>query len=759
MRFIEVNIRKFGGLQDFEFRFRDGFQCISGPNESGKSTLIAFIRVLFYGFGRNSKDPAKSERLRYRPWESSADMGGSLRFEREEQIFILERSFGAARDQDRTRLWNETLAKEVPLRNPNAPGEEILGLSEAEYIAVCQMRTPADKEQLIGLDERISHLLNSGSEEVDIHALEQKLKRLESDLKKQLSESEERERELESVLSQTLDRDMTRLLSLHRIDELKRNLSQNERRRTICRIRVETDQAREDIDAWQHYLGRKQKLAALHGGDGNIRLPDMKAVPVRELTILSQSAHKVQQARYESSYAENRVQKCAAEQREAQEKLTRAREALHAAEREREQAVRSAGRMRGESVRIPDAGGSVRAGVGIALLLLIAAVFLYFLKPDAAALAGGGAALVLLVTFLLYSEKKKRITVYLRKKELYERRIREREAQIAEALERSRFELEQCRLHSEYIKTSVKTAAEEAEKALRKLESEKRLLLLKLKPWIKEIPPGCEAEEAVQLLRDFSLAEKPFTRGTPAEVEEEEKLRRRFEQASLIVRKNERALQELQASDQEGNPQDRDQIWEEQLRLREALSREEGELSGIDQQLPDTANAEREVLANRENIKDAEKRLQTCRLARRILNDAAERFRSEASPFLQSRASEWLERLSDGKYEQVRIGQNFSLSLEDQGEKRYFEEVYYSSGTRDLLWIALRLAVGEMIMSHSPSLPLLMDDSLTQLDRERKMTAIRALEKAAREQGRQIILLTAEGEAAAEMTQAVYPLK
>lgn len=759
MKFIEVKIRKFGGLQDFVFQFHEGFQCICGPNESGKSTLIAFIRVMFYGFGRNSKDPAKSDRLRYRPWESTSDMGGSLRFSWKDQVFLLDRSFGISKDQDRTQLWNETLSKEEILQNPNSPGEEILDISESEYMAVCQMRNPNDKDQLTGLDERISHLMNSGSEDVDIHALEQRLKRLDLDLRKKISDLKEKESDLDDLLNRVLDRDTARLATLHRISELKKNLSEIERKRAAIEILEETQQAREEIESWQSYLGQKQKLQALHGGESEKPLPEMKAVPVRELTILSQGSQKVQQSRYQAQYAGNAARKRFQEMDAAGKKLFHSREQLQKIERERAQLYEQSERMRQRPPRVPNAGRILLIGGLIAFIVLIAALSLHFLKYNSAIFAGLAGLLIFILSFYLYFEKKRKIQRFLRHRENAERKLQRLVLQLSERAQQQRFLTEQSKLQLDHAAAIFREAEGEAEQAARAWENEKRKLLLQLKPWIKDFPEDYEPEELVQLLRDFSLAEKPLARGANSELEEEERLRRSFEQASLTLRKNQQRLAELNLDEENVNVELNSSVREDRMHLREALSREEGELSAIGLDLPDTANVERELNEIRELLKDEEARLNACQLARRILERSAERFMAEASPFLQARTSEWLERLSGGKYEQLRIGQNFSLSLEDQSEKRYFEEVYYSTGTRDLLWLSLRLAAAEMIMSHSPSLPLLMDDSLTQLDRERKEKAFIAFEKYAREQNRQIILLTAECELAAELTEAVRPLK
>ena len=53
----KINITSFGTLSDFSAELSDGLNIISGENESGKSTILAFIRFVLYGLpSRRSED-------------------------------------------------------------------------------------------------------------------------------------------------------------------------------------------------------------------------------------------------------------------------------------------------------------------------------------------------------------------------------------------------------------------------------------------------------------------------------------------------------------------------------------------------------------------------------------------------------------------------------------------------------------------------------------------------------------------------------
>lgn len=50
MRIDTIHVDKYGGLDDLNLDLVDGFQVIKGLNEDGKTTLLAFIRGVFFGF-------------------------------------------------------------------------------------------------------------------------------------------------------------------------------------------------------------------------------------------------------------------------------------------------------------------------------------------------------------------------------------------------------------------------------------------------------------------------------------------------------------------------------------------------------------------------------------------------------------------------------------------------------------------------------------------------------------------------------------
>ncbi|MHB8065969.1 MAG: ATP-binding protein, partial [Ruminiclostridium sp.] len=74
MKISRLHVRGFGKIEDFDITLSNGLNVIYGRNESGKSTLMEFIRAMLYGLkgGRASKAGMLSAAKRYMPWSKSS---------------------------------------------------------------------------------------------------------------------------------------------------------------------------------------------------------------------------------------------------------------------------------------------------------------------------------------------------------------------------------------------------------------------------------------------------------------------------------------------------------------------------------------------------------------------------------------------------------------------------------------------------------------------------------------------------------------
>ena len=71
----KIVIKSFGLITDMTLEFSNSVNVIEGENESGKSTIAAFIRYMLYGFDNTSKEDELSEREKRINWHTGMAQG------------------------------------------------------------------------------------------------------------------------------------------------------------------------------------------------------------------------------------------------------------------------------------------------------------------------------------------------------------------------------------------------------------------------------------------------------------------------------------------------------------------------------------------------------------------------------------------------------------------------------------------------------------------------------------------------------------
>ncbi|GLV14005.1 hypothetical protein Heshes_16890 [Alicyclobacillus hesperidum] len=116
-------------------------------------------------------------------------------------------------------------------------------------------------------------------------------------------------------------------------------------------------------------------------------------------------------------------------------------------------------------------------------------------------------------------------------------------------------------------------------------------------------------------------------------------------------------------------------------------------------------------------------------LARRLLQRAIEWFHEQNPSTVLDRSSMFFRRLTCGRYEKIDIAYEVGgsrLVVEDaSGKARSVAQL--SDGTRDQLYLALRLGFIENHLQFAPGLPLMMDDILVHFDDERTLATLEVL--------------------------------
>jgi len=146
------------------------------------------------------------------------------------------------------------------------------------------------------------------------------------------------------------------------------------------------------------------------------------------------------------------------------------------------------------------------------------------------------------------------------------------------------------------------------------------------------------------------------------------------------------------------------------------------------------------------------------RLASIALERATRRYRDEHHAPLLSRASVLFQRITGGRYSEIRLAENDLYAVRADATTESVLQRYMSEGTRDQIYLALRLAALEH--SHDQGaepLPLILDDGLVQFDDDRTAAMLEVLAEVSA--GMQVIVLTHHSSVvtAARTLQATLP--
>ncbi len=127
-------------------------------------------------------------------------------------------------------------------------------------------------------------------------------------------------------------------------------------------------------------------------------------------------------------------------------------------------------------------------------------------------------------------------------------------------------------------------------------------------------------------------------------------------------------------------------------------------------------------------------------LAAQTLEQADLGLREKFSPVLATRAAELFGALTDGRYDEITLARDLSAKARLTGEAVGWETDYLSQGARDQLYLALRLAVCELVLRSEQACPIILDDALVAFDQKRMERALELLKTVAEK--RQVLLFT-----------------
>ena len=161
MELISCDVENFGCLNNFHYDFSEGVNSICENNGFGKSTLAAFIRIMFYGFeNQGKKDALVNERTKYKPWQGGV-YGGKITFKTGGKSYIMAKTFGNKEAEDNFQLRDAVTNMEVTDFNVN-PGEELFKLDSQSFLRTAFIsQSDCDYSLTDGINAKLSNLVEN----------------------------------------------------------------------------------------------------------------------------------------------------------------------------------------------------------------------------------------------------------------------------------------------------------------------------------------------------------------------------------------------------------------------------------------------------------------------------------------------------------------------------------------------------------------------------------------------------------------------
>lgn len=708
----------FGKLEQDKLELEPGLNVIEAPNESGKSTWTAFLRVMLYGL--NTRDRStNADKRRYLPWSGSA-MEGVLEAETDLGSITLTRR--TARSNSPMGSFSATY---TGTRDPVASltsascGETLLGVPQDVFERSAYIRqTGLAVEQSKALEQRITSLVTTGEEDTSFTAAAEQLKRQRNARRYNksglLPQTEDEIRTVRGTLAELDDLSASAARSRQSLDETRRRLRETEE--LLARHNA-ADQA----DALRAVESARLDVASAHDRVKTLEA-SARALPTRsELESL--------QGRIEALTSINNAVG------EAKTRLDLSNHNL----RQAEKAINAhpfAGLTPAEAsaaplTTIPKPAISRRilplSIIGGLIFGTLAAGLLYLIIPEWITLPWL-AGIAILFTLLIV------IAVNLLMRIRYQKELQKWEASRAQ-LEESR-----AKTVSEYAplyeaeaearaKQQAAQAAWEAVSASSRTNLDSILSQLRsFRPLVRDLPEACQALDlAFEMRNELDLA-----------LHHEEEARHRWE-----------ALRDS-APPIPSVPAQRPEISREDLRKRLADLKDED--NTLREQLHATLGRIQSLGEPGElrlRLKELEERQTTFQreydaitLAMEVLALSSSNLQTRFSPALGEHAAAIFTNLTGGRYNKVVLDRSMTPAAQEPGQLFPHEAGQLSQGTADQLYLAVRLAICEMVLPSDRAVPVILDDALVNFDDERMAAALDYLLELSSE--RQILLFTCQ---------------
>ncbi len=187
---------------------------------------------------------------------------------------------------------------------------------------------------------------------------------------------------------------------------------------------------------------------------------------------------------------------------------------------------------------------------------------------------------------------------------------------------------------------------------------------------------------------------------------------------------------------------------EERAQLQARLHTAQGRLQG----LGDPGELATQLAESEERLALLQGEYDAIALAMEALTAANTELQSRFSPALGEMSGRIFTKLTRGRYNKVLLNREMLPSAQESGQSLPREAAALSQGAADQLYLAVRLAICQLVLPAEKGVPILLDDALTSFDDDRMSAALDYLVELSAQ--RQILLLTCQRREGAYLAQA-----
>ncbi len=734
MTFETLYIKSFGKLSEKTVSFAEGVNIMQGGNESGKSTVCAFIQFMFYGL-------PKQEKKRYISWNTSTaagtltffDNGGHYRIEREVILatgadgkeFLREKC--AVYDADTNTVFSKT----------RSPGELFFGVSASVFESTAYIRQSAESK--IGgaaLGEEAENILFSGNEKINTGKALERLEKARVFLLHKnhkggkISELEDAKATLEEQLA-TAKNAGGEIISLEGdLRKLKEEKDNTEARLSVLREELDEYERYSIKKAYLSRKGEKERLAATEARlDVLYQPPEHNGIDIASLSYIEMLERK----QGALSLAMSRYNDAKKELDDANRKISDMSEKLDIFERlgakneKRRDALVQRMEKDQQSIKKCEIFGCLFAVLAV-IALVVALVFradsnfpeiLKYLAVTAALVCASVAAYLLLM-----------------KKAEHARTIQAQCKHFNCAGYAEFKELVKAASEDEAYMLFVRGTRDEKNEKFSRVSDSLDAISADILTILKKARFEISENTSVSLNEALETCRAMYTEITALEAAAAEQ-RSRIEdiEDELSAYSKDYLRNACYAEYDEAAMQNFNYHWKKKefdsltgtrTDLSERIHQIELSLAALRAVNDDPTALAEEVAVLAEEIETLSQKWSAYMLAIEAMDAASGKLREGISPKIAKNAGRLLSAMTDGKYGELGLDTEFSLSFSDGASMR--DASLLSAGTGDLAYICLRIALIELLYKKSVP-PFIFDESFARMDDGRLKKILALIEK------------------------------